>query len=289
MMPPTDFGRYLQSVMERDIDLLLMEEFHAEPDFVEMFCSLVGLDGPSEFDGAWHSLNEARGETDLLLRVRHRDQRVAVFIENKVSAPAQPDQDGRYHQRAALSQQAGRFDAYVTAICAPQAYLDGMADESKYQYRVPYELILKWFSNQSGRRAVWRSAIIAEAIEQGRRGYTMLVHSGRTAFHRDFWELLRINYPEFHMNRPTPKGGQSSWIRFKGHSFPKGVTLNFKADQCVMDLEFQGTAVGDLIDALPADLPQEMIAVQTGKSAVLRLALARCSVIVFGRRVGYGH
>lgn len=28
-----DFGRYLQSVDERDVDLLLMEEFHVVPAF----------------------------------------------------------------------------------------------------------------------------------------------------------------------------------------------------------------------------------------------------------------
>ena len=45
--PDADFGRYLASVTERDIDLLLLEEFHVSNDFVGWFCSELGLDRKS--------------------------------------------------------------------------------------------------------------------------------------------------------------------------------------------------------------------------------------------------
>lgn len=47
-----DFGRYLQSVAERDIDLLLMEEFHVDPTFAVWLAEQTGIEGSSEFDGA---------------------------------------------------------------------------------------------------------------------------------------------------------------------------------------------------------------------------------------------
>lgn len=47
------FGSYLATVQERDIDLLLMEEFHISADFVDWFCQQVGEVG-GQFDGAWH-------------------------------------------------------------------------------------------------------------------------------------------------------------------------------------------------------------------------------------------
>ncbi len=271
-----DLGRYLQSVMERDIDLLLMEEFHAEPAFVQMFCELVGLEGPCEFDGAWHSLSDAHGETDLLLRVKQGATRLGVLIENKVIAPAQPDQDGRYHLRAVSSQQSGHFDAYVTAICAPRCYLDGVPPDSQYQHLVSYEAIRDWFAVQPGRRAAWRATIMAEAIEQGRRGYSMIPHTGMTSFHRDFWEFLTRYYPQFQMPRPTPKGGGSTWIIFKGHSFPKCVRLNYKVYQGVMDLAFDKIGFEALEKAIPPDLPSDIIPVRTQKSSALRLPVPRC-------------
>src|ERR1700693_2158188 len=102
----SDFGAYLQRVDERDIDLLLMEEFHVSPDFVTWFCERVGLKD-IEFGGAWHSLTDEDGETDVLLRVRSGDTRMAVLIENKIAAPEQPEQDARYHLRGARARVAG--------------------------------------------------------------------------------------------------------------------------------------------------------------------------------------
>lgn len=66
--PDADFGRYLASVVERDVDLLLMEEFHVSDAFVGWFCDQVGLKGVKPA-GAWHSLSDTDGQSDLLLRV----------------------------------------------------------------------------------------------------------------------------------------------------------------------------------------------------------------------------
>lgn len=163
----SDFGRYLQSVEERDIDLLLMEEFHIAPDFTSWFAEHVGL-GPSvTFDGAWHSLSDQDGETDLLLRVRIEEERVAVLIENKVAAPEQPQQDLRYQIRGQRSQEAGRYDRFTTCICAPEVYLSGVPLRSTYEHQLSYERIRDWFAAQYAPRAQWRRAIMDEAIAQG--------------------------------------------------------------------------------------------------------------------------
>ncbi|TVV77462.1 hypothetical protein [Sphingomonas solaris] len=75
MSAPPGFGAYLANVQERDVDLLLMEEFHVDGRFVEWFCDRVGGAG-ARFDGASHSVTDADGETDLLLQTLflHRKQ-----------------------------------------------------------------------------------------------------------------------------------------------------------------------------------------------------------------------
>jgi hypothetical protein len=274
----SDFGRYLQSVAERDIDLLLMEEFHVDPRFAAWFASLAGIGPNAIFDGAWHSVNDQDGETDLLLRVRDGNQRVAMLIENKIGAAPQDEQDIRYHLRGQRAQEAGRYERFVTAICAPQVYLDSVPSSSAYEHLIAYELIGDWFGRQDNARARWRRAIIAEAIEQGRRGYTMKVHAGRTAFHMAYWMVMQEEYPEFIMARPGAKGPKSSWIRFKGPAFPRGVTLNHKNDQGCMDLEFERTMVADLTSRRSASWPAGIQFAQTGKSAVLRLPVPSCDM-----------
>jgi hypothetical protein len=79
-----DFRRYLASVEERDIDLLLMEEFQISDGFVAWFCD---------------SISDTDGETDLLLRVIIGNRRIGVLIENQISAPEQDEQGERYHIR----------------------------------------------------------------------------------------------------------------------------------------------------------------------------------------------
>ena len=264
-----DFGRYLVSVGERDIDLLLMEEFHVDADFVSWFCSLLGISNV-QFAGAWHSVSDTDGETDLLLRVTLDGRRVGILIENKIAAPEQNEQAERYHLRGIRSREAGKFDEYVTVICAPQRYLDGLAADSAYQHRVPYEAMADWYAKLKGRRAEWRHHVIWEAIDQGRRGYTMSVNAVNTAFHRNYWEHLRQNHPRIHMTEPEHKGPFSYWVLMKGHDFPKGVRFHHKLDQQVMELGFDGRRVEEIMERGP-EFPNGVKIVQKGKTASLQM------------------
>ena len=270
MSTKPDFGAYLANVQERDIDLVLMEEFHVDGDFVEWFCDQVGISG-ARFDGAWHSVTDADGETDLLLRVVADGERIGVLIENKISAPAQQRQDERYHLRAARAQNEGKFDRFVICICAPRAYLDGMPKESAYQSGVAYEDVSDWYARSDDARSSWRRSIMEEAVAQGRRGYRMVVNETVSRFHMEFWEHLQISYPALVMRRPTPKGSKSNWLLFKSVGAPKGVGFHVKIDQRVVELGFTGRKVADLLLAIPL-LPAEMRVVQKGGTAALSMS-----------------
>jgi len=274
----SDFGRYLQSVAERDVDLLLMEEFHITPGFATWFAERVALGPAAIFDGAWHSLSDQDGETDLLLRVRIASERVAVLIENKIAASEQSEQDRRYHLRGLRSQEAGRFDRFVTCICAPQAYLDGLSAASAYEYQVSYEAIRDWFAVQEGPRAIWRHAIVKEAIDQGRRGYVMKIHAGKSDFHQGYWEYLQLHHPALLMRKPAKKGAKSDWVFFKTIDFPKGVTLVHKNDQACLDLQFERTLATDLAKLRQPEWPEGVRVLQRKKSAALSLRVPRCDV-----------
>ncbi|MEO1169823.1 MAG: hypothetical protein AAFW97_14035 [Pseudomonadota bacterium] len=106
----------------------------------------------------------------------------------------------------------------------------------------------------------------------------MKVHAGRTAFHLAYWMMIQEQFPEFIMAKPGPKGPKSSWMRFKGRNFPKGVTLNHKNDQGCMDLEFHGTTVEELTARRDSKWPDGILITQTGKSAALRLMIRTCDM-----------
>jgi hypothetical protein len=267
--PDVDFGRYLATVAERDIDLLLMEEFHVSDDFVAWFSGEVGIRDASPA-GAWHSLSDTDGESDLLLRVLKDGRRIGILIENKISAPEQDHQAERYHLRGIKSREQGKLDDYVTVMCAPIRYLDGMSATSVYQHRVSYEKIAAWFGMQTGRRAVWRHHIMLEAIDQGRRGYTMAVNETNTAFHLSYWEYLQKRHPLIHMARPKSRGNKSNWIILKGHDFPKGVSMHHKLDQQVFELGFPGRSIEEVL-AAKSDWPDDIVPVQKRGTASLAI------------------
>jgi hypothetical protein len=266
-----DFGSYLVTVEERDIDLLLMEEFHVSHAFVSRFCERLGYQEVT-FAGAWHSVSDADGQTDLLLRVRIGNRRIGILIENKIKAPEQHEQDARYHIRAVRAQQEGKFEEFVTSICAPQVYLNGLPDESLYQHRIPYEAIAEWFSQLEGPRHSWRHRIMREAIGQGRRGYTMVVSQTNSEFHMAYWEYLRRKHPRLLMQKPKPKGKKSNWIIMKGIGFPKGVQVHHKIDQRVVELGFNRRTVSDIL-AVQSDWPDGITPDQKKGTAVLSISV----------------
>jgi hypothetical protein len=194
------------------------------------------------------------------------------MIENKIAAPEGDRQDERYHLRGIRSREQGRVDDYVTVICAPQRYLDALESGSAYQHRVPYEAIAEWFEAGEGRRAAWRHHVMREAIDQGRRGYKMLVNQTTTAFHRDYWEYLQRKHPRLRMRRPTEKGNMSTWIIMQGHDFPPGVKLHHKLDQRTVELGFQGRRLEELL-AVKLTWPEDILPVQKGKTASLLISV----------------
>ena len=272
--PSSGFGHYLASVAERDVDLLLMEEFHANDMFVSWFCAKLDLP-EVRGDGAWHSVSDSDGETDLLLRVNADGQRVAVFIENKVAALEQHEQAQRYHIRATREQQQGKCDAHVNVICAPERYLSGLNAQSNYQYKVSYEEIATWFSEQPDRRSSWRRQVIEHAIEQARRGYQLVLHTAHTAFHHAYWEIVRSNYPDLVMRPVKGRGAGSTWVVLKSRNFPKhDVQIDHKLTDGIVRLSFFKRKLAELLE-LRIDWPDGVRLTELPKSVTADILVAR--------------
>ena len=123
---------FIEAVAERDIDLLLLEEFHCSPAFRAWFGERVfGAESPRmELIGAWHSLTHpVLGESDpVLVENDSVERKRAVLIENKIGASPQPDQAARYAERGRLAAEKGTWHEFRTCIVAPER---AMAHTSK--------------------------------------------------------------------------------------------------------------------------------------------------------------
>jgi hypothetical protein len=111
-----------------------------------------------------------------------------------------------------------------------------------------------------------------EAIEQGRRGYTMAVNAVNTEFHLAYWEYLRKQHPRIQMTRPKNRGSKSTWIILKGLDFPKGVNMRHKIDQHVMEIGFSRRRIEEVL-AATTEWPGDVMKAQKGGTASLAISV----------------
>ncbi|MBQ4094738.1 MAG: hypothetical protein IJC61_06795, partial [Oscillospiraceae bacterium] len=134
----------VEKVFERDIDLLILEEFASSSAFAALFLQPAGIALPVQMLEAEHSLTESDlGESDLYFLIKTSSgQRVGIFIEDKINAVAMQRQYDRYVQRAQRMQAAGVFEDYRIFIAAPQKYLDANGEAEKYDHKIAYETLI---------------------------------------------------------------------------------------------------------------------------------------------------
>ena len=140
-----------ECIQERDIDLLLMEEWCVNADFAKFF---LGKILSAKFDisdrTAWHSItDDAYGESDVVLTFHSGEQRIAVLVEDKIDAAPQPDQAKRYQLRADKMKSSGEFDQIYICIVAPEHYLKN--DTEEYPNRISYETLADFLGDGTPR------------------------------------------------------------------------------------------------------------------------------------------
>ena len=261
----------VEAVTERDIDLLLLEELNVSDDFSTWFYSTVtkNNDKPSS-KGAWHSISvPVLGESDL---VAIYDNGMAILIENKIDAIAQPEQGRRYKMRGANGIENGLWSSFVTCMVAPNLYLQREQDSSVYDANLSYEAISDWFFSREStdRRLAYKSYLIKEAIEQNRRGYTVNPDERVTEFWSKYWALSIQRYPELEMKKPGIKPANADWPNFRPSTLDKRFSIVHKLERGDVDLQIAGAAerTDELQDYL-SDIEVEVA--KATKSAAVRL------------------
>ena len=267
----------VETIQERDIDLLLLEELSCSDSFREWFLTntvgnkdILGL-----FKGCWHSVcHPKHGESDLVLMFTGKDGRgYLLLVENKIAAGFQPNQSKRYHLRGDEFINAGECTDYSTILIAPSNYI---SDSEDFDFYLAYEDIKSWFEEESGlgKRGSYKAHLLECAIDRLRRGYRPIRDENTTKFWHRYWECVTDSAPELKMREARndiPR--QSVWFSFKPKAFPQGISILHKANRGVIDLQLSGK--GDRIEELQRDLDPflglGMTVEKTAKSAAVRI------------------
>lgn len=272
----------LAGVVERDIDLLLMEECYSSETFLQWFVESAGVEGQStklvEID---RSVTTSSGESDLELVVESDDgERTLVMVENKIGASFQPRQAERYQQRGPNRVSDGSCSQFTAVLVAPQAYLGESANRQGFDVTVSYEAILEQIRKTSTRRSSYKAMMLNSAIHKSTHGYVMVENNPVTEFWRKYHRLASRIAPELAMPEPKGKPATSFFVRFTPLELPKGIVLLHKMPYGRVDLQFAGLGdrLPEIQEKYAAKLADNQKIERAHKSAVIRVAVPRLDI-----------
>ena len=256
----------LDTTLERDMDLLIMEEFICSPQFAEIFLNTAGIQKDYTIEQVIHSMRDTDlGESDIVFILNIEGKRHAIHIEDKVDAMAMPNQCLRYSQRAEKDVATGKYDAYSILIVAPAKYLSDNQEAHKYEHQVSYEQLRSYFIAQNDLRSQYKLALIDHAVNDQKEGYQYEANPGVVNFCAAMDAYQKEHYPSL------PVGTQAWWRGYK--TLIPSATIVYKANKGFCDLQFSNCSREDLFAKVKNYLSDHMTVEKAGKSASIRIAV----------------
>lgn len=266
----------IAGVCERDVDLLLLEEFVASNSFREWFLESLEEKQSSgaRLIHAARSATLSNGESDLELTFELSNGVVKRYlIENKISAGLQPRQAERYRERGEAYVRRGICQDFRTVIIAPRRYFGDQGDDKGFDASLTYEEVRECLGKGSSSRAYYLDYMLSRAIEKATHGWQMVEDEPVTRFWRRYWELVCELAPELELAEPDRKPSGSSFVYFRPTALPSNVSLYHKVAFGNVDLQFSN--MGDRLSEIRAKygskLDSTMAIEKAAKSAVIRI------------------
>lgn len=275
--------RRIAGVSERDIDLLLLEEFVATPRFARWFVqSTGGSDDVAEVIDARRSVTQSDGESDLEITLRLETGRdLRLLIENKINANLQPQQAERYQSRGETYRARNLCSSFRTVLVAPRLYFGAPLSSRGFHATLAYEEIRDWFGTSNlGVRAAYKVALLTAAIEKGVRTALSDEDDAVTQFWLQYWAHVSQHHPEWLMPKPAAKPAGSTFIQLHPSDLPPGVNLLHKLSTGHADLQFSNYAsrLDELHHRFRSVLDSDMLIDRATKSGVIRIKVPPVNV-----------
>ena len=263
---------------ERDVDLLLAEEFAVSPAFAAWVLGLTGFAGrEATVVDVFVSRSDADGESDLVVVYEETDagRRFALLIEDKVDAPLQPDQERRYRLRAAREVERGDYQAYEVLLFAPGAYVGAHPDAAGFDRVVSYEDIAAFLlAADASPRSRYRANFVATAAMRNANTWKRVGDAATDAFWDVAYAMATQEFPILE-RKPMRLTKGSSWIEIRPRDLPgaRKVYVLLKGDRGFVDLTFTGSATTPFAAAASALIAPGMSIHATGRSTAIRLVV----------------
>ncbi len=211
----------LTHATERDIDLLLVEEFKCNNRFSKKFIALLEdyLKVKITFDNinVVHSKRRTYGrrEIDICLELKSCNSMSYILIENKLDTTEQANQAESYKDECRLLLNEKDSEAAIAVLICPEKYKEENPEFTrKFDTFVTYEIISKILKDLSQEtndtenllRLEYRSELIKQAIDKQRRGYTAITRAEIADFNKKYIEKCQKLFPKLKLSASILKG-----------------------------------------------------------------------------------
>lgn len=228
----------LPRLYERDVDVLLAEEFVFNRQLIRFLAESLKIHSPADVRHCRLSVEDAMGETDLLIELEIGPETGMILIENKIDANFQIRQAERYRERAEKLLAIRSCSRAFTVLIAPKDYLLCAGPQGEmFDARLSYQQVAELMRSDGGERGTYRANLLLQAVEQARQVYKLVAAEDVTAFWQRVYAIAASEFPALKMKAPGAKGAYSNWLTFKG-DLPSGITIDWKVSRGVVDLTF---------------------------------------------------
>ena len=225
----------IEKVLERDIDLYIINRFINDVKFKDLFLKPIKCTDYN-VSKCIHSYSDEDGESDITIILDNKKEKIGLLIEDKISAIAMPNQYSRYKLRGDKLVSDGTFNKYYIFIVAPADYLSSNIEAQKYDYKISYENILEQIKGD-----IYGESLIKEAIKEKKKGYSVIENKPVTQFWNKYYNLVENKYPMLSIKRhDTSRGSNACWPIFITPI--RGIMIYHKSNKGYVDLTFPGLA-----------------------------------------------
>lgn len=255
-----------EKVLERDIDLLLINKLCNDKNLINLFLNKINKRG-YEIYSIQHSAYNEYGESDIVVILQKNNNKIALLIENKIDANAMPEQFNRYILRGNQGVKTNEFNEFFVFIIAPNDYLRTNTEASKYKNQISYEELLKNLQND-----LFAINLISKAIEEKKFGYVIIENIEVTNFWKEYYKFIKENFPQLNLKEINgPRGSKACWPEFRTPI--KNIKVVHKSNKGFVDLTFRNLSSKYTLfcETVNKHLDKEMYIDRAGKSLVIRI------------------
>lgn len=261
------------NIQERDMDLMFLESFLTDKEFLQLFLNKAEIKGNSieVLNVALSETDPEYGESDITVILSIDGKKHGLLIEDKINAPAMPEQCERYSKRADKAKSKGKYDDYFVFIICPEAYHDANSEAKKYAYFITYEDCIKYFSAKTDTLSKIRCEQLKQALSKRING-PVEPDQAAIAFFAKYREYMETHDYKLDLRNQNSSNG---WWPHYGTTFGNAYIYH-KVSDGVVDLTFPNGAnrietMRFAVHWLNAHGMPNISALATGKAAALRI------------------